>query len=73
MLRSEFEAVKRFRDYTELQDGTLMRVEDEKEFRIYCEEFEGCPIGVVTKGVLNLFADLCDDAPREADRSTRIR
>jgi hypothetical protein len=69
--RSEFEALKRFRDYTELQDGTLMRVEDEKEFRIYCEDFEGCPI--VTKGVLNLFADLCDDAPRETNHSTWIR
>jgi hypothetical protein len=27
---------------------------------------ERCPIGIV-KGVLNLFADLCDGAPREAD------
>ena len=34
--RSEFEALKRFGDYTELQDGTLMRVEGDKEFRIYC-------------------------------------
>ena len=35
--RSEFEALNRFGDYTELQDGTLMRVEGDKEFRIYCE------------------------------------
>jgi hypothetical protein len=38
------------------------------EFRIYCEDVEGCPIGIVMEGVQNLFADLCDDAPpREAD------
>jgi hypothetical protein len=66
--RSEFEALKRFGDYTELQDGTLMRVEGDTEFRIYCEDVERCPIGIVTQGVLNLFADLYDDPhPREAD------
>jgi hypothetical protein len=37
--RSEF-ALKRFGDYTELQDGTLMRVEGDKEFRIYREDVE---------------------------------
>ena len=36
--RSEFEALKRFPDYEELRDGTLMRMEGEKEFRIYCED-----------------------------------
>jgi hypothetical protein len=35
-----------------------MRVEGDKEFRIYCEDLEGCPIGIVTGDVLNLFADL---------------
>jgi len=35
--RSEFVALKRFGDYEELRDGTLMRMEGEKEFRIYCE------------------------------------
>ena len=70
MTRSELEALKRFGDYAELQDGTLMRVEGEMEFRIYCEDIEGCPIGIVTEGVLNLFADLWDDAPREADDAT---
>jgi hypothetical protein len=65
--RSEFEALKRFGDYTELHDGTLMRLEGDAEFRIYCEDVEGCPIGIVTGGVLNLFADLCDDTRREAD------
>jgi hypothetical protein len=66
--RSEFEALRRFEDYTELQDGTLMRVEGDKEFRIYCEDVDGCPLGVVTEGVLNLFADLQDEKhPRGAD------
>jgi hypothetical protein len=65
--RGEFEALKRFGDYTERQDGTFMRVEGDTEARIYCEDVEGCPIGIVTGGVLSLFAELCDDAPREAD------
>lgn len=32
--RSEFEALKRFPEYEELSDGTLMRMEGSKEFRI---------------------------------------
>ena len=64
--RAEFEALKRFGDYEELHDGTLMRAEGDMKFRIYCEDVEGCPIGIVTEGILNLFADLRDDAPREA-------
>jgi hypothetical protein len=36
--RGEFEALKRFGDYEELGDGTLMRMEGNKEFRIYCED-----------------------------------
>ena len=47
-----------------------MRVDGDKEFRIYREEVEGCPIHIVTEGVLKLFADLWDDAPREADDAT---
>ena len=31
------------------------------------------PDWYVTEGVLNLFVDLCDDAPREADHSPWIR
>ena len=38
--RGEFEALKRFGDYQELTDGTLMRLEGNKEFRIYCEDSE---------------------------------
>jgi hypothetical protein len=65
--RSESEALKRFGDYTELHDGTLMRVEGDMEFRIYCEDVEGCPLGVVTEGVLSMFSELHDDVhPREA-------
>ena len=36
--RGEFVALKRFGDYQELSDGTLMRMEGDKEFRIYCED-----------------------------------
>jgi hypothetical protein len=59
---SEFEALKRFGDYTELQDGTLMRVEGDTGFRIYCDDVEGCPIGVVTEGVLSLLSGEFDEA-----------
>jgi hypothetical protein len=68
--RGEFEALKRFGDYEELRDGTLMRVEGDMEFRIYCEDVEGCPIGIVTEGVLNLFPDLSDDASKEAHNTS---
>jgi hypothetical protein len=54
--RSEFEALKRFGDYTELQDATLMRVEGDIEFRIYRDDVEGCPLGVVTERVLSLLS-----------------
>ena len=49
--RGEFEALKRFGDYEQLSDGTLMRMEGDKEFRIYCEE-SGWPFfGVIlTRG-----------------------
>jgi hypothetical protein len=36
--RGEFEALKRFGNYEQLSDGTLMRMEGDKEFRIYCED-----------------------------------
>ena len=36
--RGEFEALKRFGDYEQLKDGSLMRMEGKKEFRIYCED-----------------------------------
>ena len=71
--RSEFEALKRFGDDTELQDGMLMRVEGDKEFRMYCEDVEGCAIGVLTGGVLNLFAELYDDAHPRLDLFAGLR
>src|SRR5262245_18578248 len=36
--RGEFEALKRFGVYKQLVDGTLMRIEGDKEYRIYCED-----------------------------------
>ena len=33
--RGEFEALKRFGIYKQLVDGTLMRIEGDKEYRIY--------------------------------------
>jgi len=36
----------------ELSDGTLMRMEGSKEFRIYCEDLEEFPIRVMTKGLV---------------------
>jgi hypothetical protein len=33
--RGEFAALKRFGEYEELRDGTLMRIEGVKEFRVY--------------------------------------
>jgi hypothetical protein len=47
-----------------------MRVEGDMEFRIYCEDVERCPLGIVTEGVLSMFSELHDDVdPREADEA----
>ena len=49
----EFEALKRFPEYETLTDGTLMRIEGSKEFRIYPENVvEGFPFHVMTPGLL---------------------
>ena len=51
--RGEFEALKRFPEYETLNDGTLMRIEGSKEFRIYPENaVEGFPFHVMTPGLL---------------------
>ena len=51
--RGEFEALKRFPEYETLNDGTLMRIEGSKEFRIYPENVgEGFPFNVMTPGLL---------------------
>jgi hypothetical protein len=55
--RREFEALKRFGHYEELRDGTLMRMEGEKEFRIYCEDVEGFPFGLITPGVCSILSE----------------
>ena len=51
--QGEFVALKRFPEYETLNDGTLMRIEGSKEFRIYPENgVEGFPFNVVTPGLL---------------------
>ncbi len=51
--QGEFEALKRFPEYETLNDGTLMRVDGGKEFRIYPEnDAEGLPFNVITPGLL---------------------
>jgi hypothetical protein len=64
--RSEFEALKRFPEYEELRDGTLMRMEGEKEFRIYCEDLEEFPIRVMTKGFCAALSEAYDCRMKEA-------
>jgi hypothetical protein len=50
--RTEFEALKRFGNYEELSDGTLMRMEGNKEFRIYCEDSGWLILGSDGPGVI---------------------
>ena len=51
--RGEFEALKRFPEYETLNDGTLMRIEGSKEFRIYPENVgKAFPFNVMTPGLL---------------------
>jgi hypothetical protein len=68
--RGEFEALKRFGVYKQLVDGTLMRIEGDKEYRIYCEDAEGwpvrvmtqgfCPVRVMTQGFCSMLSELYD-------------
>ena len=58
--RGEFEALKRFGVYKELVDGTLMRIEGDKEYRIYCEDAEGWPVRVMTQGFCSMLSELYD-------------
>jgi Lon protease-like protein len=64
--RSEFEALKRFPEYEELSDGTLIRMEGSKEFRIYCEDLEEFPIRVMTKGFCEALSEAYDCRMKEA-------
>ena len=59
--RGEFAALKRFGDYEELRDGTLMRMEGDKEFRIYCEDVEGFPFGLITPGFCSILSEAYDE------------
>jgi hypothetical protein len=64
--RGEFEALKRFPDYEELSDGTLMRMEGDKEFRIYCEDSgwlrdsNGGRGAIVTRGLMRKLSEAHD-------------
>jgi hypothetical protein len=58
--RGEFEALKRFGVYKELIDGTLMRLEGGKEYRIYCEDAKGWPVRVMTQGFCSMLSELYD-------------
>ena len=62
--RSEFEALKRFGDYEELPNSILMRIEGDKEFRIYCDDVEKWSFGLITPGFCSML--------EEADRSVGI-
>ncbi len=65
--RSQFEALKRFPKYELLNDGTLMRMEGSKEFRIYCEDLEEqFPIRVMTKGFCTALSEAYDCRMKEA-------
>jgi hypothetical protein len=46
--------------YEELRDGTLMRIEGDKEFRIYCEDVEGFPLGLITLGFCSMLSEAYD-------------
>ena len=62
--REEFDALKRFGNYEELSHGTLMRMEGDKEFRIYREDSGWLIAGsdgpgvIVTRGFGNSSAQL---------------
>jgi hypothetical protein len=71
--RSEFEALKRFGDYGELSDGTLMRMEGDKEFRIYCEDSGWLILGsdgpgvIVTQGFADALAAANEDMMKDPE------
>jgi hypothetical protein len=37
-----------------------MRIEDHKEFRIYCEDVERFPFGVITEGFCSMLSETYD-------------
>jgi hypothetical protein len=67
--RGEFEALKRFGIYKQLVDGTLMRIEGDKEYRIYCEDAEGWPVRVMTRGFCSMLSEAYDQMHARAANS----
>ena len=81
--RGEFEALKRFGDYEQLSDGTLMRMEGDKEFRIYRED-SGWLLGrnggrgvIVTSGFSRVLSEAHDrvveKVKKDPDYLNRLR
>ena len=58
--RGEFEALKRFGDYEELPNSILMRIEGDKEFRIYCDDVEKWSFGLITPGFCSMLEEAYD-------------
>ena len=81
--RGEFEALKRFGDYKELADGTLMRMEGNKDFRIYREHsgwLRGTNGGrgvIVTRGLGRMISEaherLMEKVKKDPDYLHRLR
>ena len=81
--KGEFEALKRFGDYEQLSDGTLMRMEGDKEFRIYCEDsgwLRGTNGGrgvIVTRGLGRMISEaherLMEKLKKDPDYLNRLR
>jgi hypothetical protein len=46
-----------------------MRIEGDKEFRIYCEDVEGFPFGQITPGFCNSLSEAYD---RQRAREARV-
>ena len=69
--RGEFEALKRFGDYEELRDGTLMRIEGDKEFRVYCEDVEKWSFGLITPGFCSMLSEAYDHMHARAANGAR--
>ena len=49
----------RFGDYEELRVA-LMRMKGDEEFRIYCEDVEGFPFGLITPGFCSMLSEAYD-------------
>jgi hypothetical protein len=69
--RGEFEALKRFGDYEELSDGTLMRMEGNKECRIYCKDAGRLPIRIITQGFA-AHEDVMEEAKKDSGCLDRL-